>query len=66
LQLVYVAGLKPDAGNDVLAYEPSSFGATRFVLLSDGEIVQMSEDELTQRVQQRIDDMDSPVQRNRP
>jgi hypothetical protein len=66
LQLVYVAGLRRDTGKDVLAYEPSSFGASRFVLLSDGEIVQMSEDELTQRVQQRIENMDSAVQKNGP
>jgi hypothetical protein len=66
LPLVYVPGLKPDTGKDVLAYEPGTFGATRFVLLSDGEIVQMSEDEVNRRLQQRIDEMDSATQKKRP
>jgi len=63
LPLIYVSGLKPDVGKDVLAYEPGSFGPARFALLSDGEIVQMTEDELTQRIQKRIEDMDTTAQK---
>jgi len=63
LPLVYMPGLKPDIGKDVLAYEPGSFGSTRFVLLSDGEIVQMTEQELTRRVQKRIEEMDAAIQK---
>ena len=40
-----------------------SFGPSRFVLLTNGEIVQMNEEELVRRVQQRIDDMDSADQK---
>jgi len=63
LPLVFAPGLKPDAGKDVLVYEPGSFGPSRFVLLTNGEIVQMNEEELVRRVQQRIDDMDSADQK---
>ena len=63
LPLVYMPGLKPDVGKEVLAYEPSSFGANRFVLLSDGEIVQMKTEELMQRVQKRIEEMETAIQK---
>jgi hypothetical protein len=59
LPLVYVPGLKPDKGADVLVYEPGSFGPKRFVLLSNGQIAQMNESELTHRVTQSIEDMDT-------
>ena len=62
MRLVYMPGSKPDIGQDVLAYEPGSFGATRFVLLSDGEIVQMAEQDLTKRVQKKIAEMDVAAQ----
>jgi hypothetical protein len=58
LPLVYLPGLKPDVGHDVLVYEPVTFGRMRFVLLSSGEIVSMEEEEVTRRVQKRLDAMD--------
>lgn len=54
LLMGYMPGLRPDAGNDVLAWEPASFGATRFALLSNGEIVQLPTEELVQRVEKRL------------
>ncbi len=54
LQLVYLPGAKPDIGREVLLYEPVSFGANRYVLLSNGEIVQLPLRELTERVREQI------------
>jgi len=59
LPLVYLPGLKPDIGKDVLVYEPGTFGRTRFVLLTSGEIVSMEEEEVTRRVQKQINAMDA-------
>lgn len=64
LPLVYMPGLKPNVGQEVLAYEPANFGPTRFVLLSDGAIVQMTGEELTKRVQQRVEEMNKAVPRD--
>jgi hypothetical protein len=61
LPLIYMPGLKPNVGQEVLAYEPASFGPTRFVLLTDGAIVQMKGDALTERVKERIEAMDKAV-----
>ena len=54
LSLVYYAGLKPDAGKDVLAYEPGSFGGRRLVLLNSGEVTEMNLEELMTRVSSQI------------
>jgi hypothetical protein len=59
LPMVYLPGLKPDAGKEVLVYEPGTFGQTRYVLLSSGEIEQMNEGELTRRVRERIDKVEA-------
>jgi hypothetical protein len=58
LPLAYVPGLKADAGRDVLAFEPVSFGPTRFVLFSNGEIAPMPAAELVKRMQDHIKDLD--------
>jgi hypothetical protein len=42
----YTAGFVADGGHSPLAYEPGLFGKDRFVLLTDGKIVSMNEDEL--------------------
>ena len=42
----YVGGLDADEGHAPLAYEPGLFGAERLVLLTDGEIVPMSPEEI--------------------
>lgn len=54
LQLVFVPGSKADTGEEVVAYEPGSFGARRMVLLSNGEIVEMALTELMRRVSDQI------------
>ena len=54
LSIVYLAGSKPDAGKDVLAYEPGSFGAKRMVLLSSGDVAEMNMEELMARVRNQI------------
>jgi hypothetical protein len=61
IPLVYLPGLKPDLGREVLVYEPITFGRSRFVLLSNGEIIALEEDELTRRVQKQLDTMDAAI-----
>lgn len=51
---VYLPGAKQDVGSSVIAYEPGTFGANRFVLLSNGEIIQLAATELTGRVKVQI------------
>ena len=46
IRYVYVPGRKPDAGRDVVAYEPAALPSPRFVLTSDGIIRKMSDAEL--------------------
>lgn len=48
MRYLYVPGLTMNQGATPLAYEPEIFGATRLVLLTNGEIVRMSSDELSQ------------------
>jgi hypothetical protein len=43
----YTPGLVADQGSSPLAYEPGLFGANRFVLLSSGKIVFMTDGELS-------------------
>ena len=66
LLLVYIPGLKPDTGRDVLAYEPGSFGAMRFTLLTNGEIVQMQTGELTDRLEKQITAVDAADASKKP
>lgn len=66
LPLAYMPGLKPDSGQNVLAYEPADFGANRFVLLSSGEIVELSAQELTLRLKKQIDSMDAAIPKANP
>ena len=54
LALVYLPGAKQDVGASVIAYEPGTFGANRFVLLSNGDIIQLPAIELTDRVKVQI------------
>ncbi len=46
MKYIYAAGLLADRGHSPLAYEPGLFGEDRFILLTDGRIVSMTEDEL--------------------
>ena len=48
-------GAKPDAGAEVVAYEPGSFGQRRMVLLSNGEIVELPLEQLTRQVREQIE-----------
>lgn len=48
MRYLYVPGLTMNQGATPLACEPEIFGATRLVLLTNGEIVRMSSDELSQ------------------
>jgi len=47
---VYVPGLVADRGDSPLAYEPGLFGKDRFVLLTSGAILRMTEDDLRSRL----------------
>ncbi len=47
MRYVYTPGLIADEGPAPLAYEPAVFGSKRLVLLADGKIVLMDEDELS-------------------
>lgn len=66
LSLVFVPGAKPDAGTDVVAYEPGSFGARRMVLLSSGEIVEMPIEQLTRLVHEQVQKPASGVAQKAP
>ena len=46
MRYLYTSGLVADRGTTPLAYEPGIFGPDRFVLLSSGEIVRLSEEDL--------------------
>jgi hypothetical protein len=46
MRFLYTKGLTADKGKTPLAYEPGIFGKDRFILLSNGEIVRMSEEDL--------------------
>jgi hypothetical protein len=46
MKYLYTPGLVADRGATPLAYEPGLFGKDRFVLLTSGQIVRMSDDEL--------------------
>jgi hypothetical protein len=46
MRYMYTTGLVADQGKKPLVFEPGIFGRDRFVLLSSGEIVRMSEDDL--------------------
>lgn len=54
LPLVYLPGARQDVGASVIAYEPGTFGASRFALLSNGEVVQISASELKERIHSQI------------
>ncbi len=54
LPLVYLPGAKQDVGASVIAYEPGTFGASRFVLLSNGEVSQIAATELKARINAQI------------
>jgi hypothetical protein len=54
LPLAYFPGAKRDAGRTVVVYEPGTFGAHRFVLLSNGEIVKMNAADLSEQLQKMI------------
>jgi hypothetical protein len=45
MNYVYIAGLLADQGDAPLVYEPAIFGKDRFVLLSSGKIVSMTDAE---------------------
>ena len=46
MRYVYQGGLTADRGKSPLVYEPAIFGDDRFVVLTSGEIVRMSEEAL--------------------
>lgn len=60
LSLIYLPGAKRDVGHEILVYEPGPFGATRWVLLSDGQIVRMKAEELAERLRTIIDTPPKP------
>ena len=60
LALIYVPGAKQDVGARVIAYEPGTFGAHRFVLLSNGEVIQIPTAEVTNRIKAQIQAVDRP------
>jgi hypothetical protein len=52
--LIYIPGLTFGPSNRVLVYESVTYGATRWALLTDGTVVQMSGDELDARVRKEF------------
>ena len=52
--LLYIPGLTFGSTSRVLVYEPVTYGATRWALLTDGTVVQMSGDELDERVRKEF------------
>ena len=66
LRLIYVPGQKADSGKNIVAYEPGSFGAKRFVLLADGEISEMPIEQLTMHVTSQIKAMDAELTTRKP
>jgi hypothetical protein len=46
IRYVYVSGLKADVGALPLAYEPGIYGQDRFVLLTNGQICQMTAEQI--------------------
>ena len=63
LSLVYFPGAKPDAGKEVIACEPESFGEKRFVLLSDGVVAEMSTGQVRKQV---IEQISAPIETKTP
>jgi hypothetical protein len=53
MRYLYASGLVADEGKAPLAYEPGIFGKDRFVLLSSGAIVRMSEKDLREATTER-------------
>jgi hypothetical protein len=53
MRYLYTSGLVADEGKAPLAYEPGIFGKDRFVLLSSGAIVRMTENDLRARMAER-------------
>lgn len=52
--LIYIPGLTFGPSNRVLVYEPATYGATRWALLTDGSVVQMKGEELDERVRKEF------------
>ena len=52
--LNYIPGLTFDAKGRVLVYEPATYGARRWALLTDGSVVQMGGEELDERVRKEF------------
>lgn len=52
--LIYIPGLTFESANRVLVYEPATYGAMRWALLTDGTVVQMNGDELDERVRKEF------------
>jgi hypothetical protein len=46
MKYLYTPGLIADRGAEVLAYEPGLFGKDRYVLMTNGALVRMTEEEL--------------------
>ena len=53
MRFLYNAGLVTDQGRTPLAYEPGIFGKERYVLFASGEIVRLTEAELSAAVPER-------------
>lgn len=53
--LIYIPGLTFGPSNRVLVYEPATYGATRWALLTDGSVVQMKGEELDERVRKEFE-----------
>lgn len=52
--LIYMPGQRFGASSRVLVYEPASYGAKRWALLTDGSVVQMNAAELDERVRKEL------------
>ncbi len=52
--LIYIPGLTFGSTNRVLVYEPATYGATRWALLTDGSVVSMNGDDLDERVRKEF------------
>ena len=53
MRYIYTTGLIADQGKKPLVFEPGIFGRDRFVLLTSGEIVRMSEEDLLAALAER-------------
>lgn len=54
-KFAYRPAAKPGVGDEIVAYEPESYGATRFVLTSDGKVTRWESRKLTGHLKALLD-----------